>query len=142
MSTGAECNFTEVEPGQWTYWLQSWPYGDSPDGQTYGPFASYRAAQRHLSDNHANPGGSSVTAHPTSHRHEYEAGSHTERVTVGVDVTMRVESLGPEPDRKAVLDLLRSLPDDSPAWNIRPATEWGERVGEQCAACHKWKEPE
>jgi hypothetical protein len=60
MSTGADCQFIEREPGVWYYRLQRWPYGDSPDYGEYGPFPSERAADRHLSENHANPGGYTV----------------------------------------------------------------------------------
>ena len=57
MSTGAECGFKQADDGTWTYWLQDWPYGETPEGQTYGPFRTFRIAEQHLSDNHANPGG-------------------------------------------------------------------------------------
>lgn len=69
MSTGADCHFTEVEPGRWTYWLQDWPYGDWPQGQTFGPFDGFQQAHDHLRNNHANPGGYSTRKHP-DHRHE------------------------------------------------------------------------
>jgi hypothetical protein len=69
MSTGAECRFTEIEPGRWEYWLQEWPYGEWPEGQTYGPFDSYASASTHLSNYHANPGGHSTQIHK-DHRHE------------------------------------------------------------------------
>lgn len=70
MSTGADCRFRETEPGRWTYWLQSWPYGEWPEGTTYGPFPSFAAAVRHLGDNHANPGGWTVTPLREGHVHE------------------------------------------------------------------------
>ncbi len=57
MSTGAECRFYEKEPRQWFYKLQEWPYGEWPEYDTFGPFDTYTAAQKHLSSNHANPGG-------------------------------------------------------------------------------------
>lgn len=69
MSTGAGCLFTEVEPGKWTYWLQSWPYGDGSEGQTFGPFDSFAVAVASLQENHANPGGWAVVTHPTAHVH-------------------------------------------------------------------------
>lgn len=59
MSTGADCKFIEKVDG-WYYWLQNWPYGDWPEGQTYGPFLSFEIAHEHLRNNHANPGGYSV----------------------------------------------------------------------------------
>lgn len=60
MSTGAGCRFIERKPNQWYYELQRWPYGETPDYDEYGPFASEDAAHAHLHDNHANPGGYSV----------------------------------------------------------------------------------
>jgi hypothetical protein len=68
VSTGLECQFFEPKPGQWFYALQDWncPVGawDWRDYATaYGPFTSQEAAERHLSSNHANPGGWNVTEH-------------------------------------------------------------------------------
>jgi hypothetical protein len=73
VSTGAECRFTEVEPGRWSYWLQDWPYGDWPDGSTYGPFGSFAKAEKHLSENHANPGGYSLKCLTEEQGHVHEA---------------------------------------------------------------------
>lgn len=61
MSTGADCQIYEKIPGKWYYDLQCYPYGASEEYVTEGPFPSERAAERHLSDNHANPGGWVVT---------------------------------------------------------------------------------
>jgi hypothetical protein len=63
MSTGLECLIVEHTPGHWYYVLQDW---DCPVGAwdwmeyatAYGPFRSEDDANRHLSQNHANPGGS------------------------------------------------------------------------------------
>lgn len=71
MSTGYECEFVEVTPGEWFYVLQNW---DCPVGAwdwreyatAYGPFKTEDEAEKHLSDNHANPGGWSTQ--------EYEPG--------------------------------------------------------------------
>ena len=60
MSTGADCLIYEKEPNKWFYNLQRWPYGETPDYDTYGPFKSQEEAENHISDNHANPGGWSV----------------------------------------------------------------------------------
>ena len=57
MSTGAECYIIEKEPGKWYYKLQLWPYGEWDEYLTEGPFKSEDRAIKHLSDNHANPGG-------------------------------------------------------------------------------------
>jgi hypothetical protein len=57
MSTGADCRIVEKEPGKWYYELQRWPYGETPDYDTYGPFESEDEAIGHLDRNHANPGG-------------------------------------------------------------------------------------
>ena len=60
MSTGAECNFREREPGKWFYDIQQWPYGDWPEYTREGPFETLEAAEKHLQSNYANPGGYSV----------------------------------------------------------------------------------
>lgn len=57
MSTGAGCRFIQTEPDEWHYELQRYPYGDTPDYNKYGPFPTFKAADDHLSSNHANPGG-------------------------------------------------------------------------------------
>lgn len=65
MSTGLECAFYRTPDDQWYYALEDW---DAPrnafdwhDYATfYGPFQSEEAADTHLSDNHANPGGMSI----------------------------------------------------------------------------------
>jgi len=65
MSTGFNCYFTEVTPGEWFYALQDW---DCPVGAwdwrefatAYGPFKSMEEARDHLRQNHANPGGYST----------------------------------------------------------------------------------
>jgi hypothetical protein len=65
MSTGLECDFF-VYKGDWFYLLQDW---DCPVGAwdwreyctPYGPFGSEELTHQHLHDNHANPGGCSIT---------------------------------------------------------------------------------
>lgn len=64
MSTGADCQFYEAEPGHWFYKLQQWPYGEWPKYDTFGPFPTYRVAYRHLTRNHANPGAFGVSPLP------------------------------------------------------------------------------
>jgi len=66
MSTGLNCDFFEPEKDKWYYVLQDWscPVGafDWREHATcYGPFHSEDDAIRHLSDNHANPGGWGTT---------------------------------------------------------------------------------
>ncbi|MEN3238615.1 hypothetical protein PUR29_34815 [Methylobacterium ajmalii] len=66
MSTGLECLFREVAPGQWWYVLQDWscPRGawDWREYATaYGPFPNEEAADAHLRANHANPGGCNIS---------------------------------------------------------------------------------
>ncbi len=56
MSTGADCQFY-VKSNAWYYKLQRWPYGQSPDYDTFGPFEHFGQALDHLDENHANPGG-------------------------------------------------------------------------------------
>ena len=62
MSTGLNCEILEPTPGEWFYILEhynapknAWDWHDH--ATAYGPFPSQAAADRHLSDNHANPGG-------------------------------------------------------------------------------------
>jgi hypothetical protein len=65
MSTGLECSFVEVKPGEWWYLLESgfapknaWDWREFADA--YGPFKTEDEASEHLRKNHANPGGSSL----------------------------------------------------------------------------------
>jgi hypothetical protein len=68
MSTGAECEVIEVEPGEWYYVLEE---SDAPKNAfdwreyatAYGPFPTEDAAQDHLVDHHPNPGGWSISRH-------------------------------------------------------------------------------
>ncbi len=71
MSSGADCQFVEVKPGEWKYELQRWPYGALEEYDHYGPFPTFTTALTHLDDNHQNPGGFSVTMHP-DHVHNGE----------------------------------------------------------------------
>lgn len=57
MSTGADCRFVEKQPGQWYYELQCYPYGETDEYDTEGPFPTFDAADEHLHNHHANPGG-------------------------------------------------------------------------------------
>lgn len=62
MSTGLECEFIEAKRDQWYYLLEN---GSAPKNAwdwreyatAYGPFPSENAAEEHLDENHANPGG-------------------------------------------------------------------------------------
>lgn len=132
MSTGAECRFTEVAPGRWQYWLQYHPYGETDDGETSPVFSSYRAAYKHLQDNHANPGGSSASCLPEGeHVHEWHAGG---QVAVGFTVQIRVESLGPKADPIDVIRHIQSLPPEHPAFRTWPTYGWSDGVV-KCQAC-------
>ena len=64
MSTGADCRIYEKEIDKWFYDLQTWPYGENPVYDTYGPFKTAALAIEHLDRNHANPGGWSLRPHP------------------------------------------------------------------------------
>jgi hypothetical protein len=63
MSTNSECDFIEIAPGKWYYVLEDY---DAPKNSfdwrehasCFGPFRTEEAADAHLRDNHANPGGS------------------------------------------------------------------------------------
>jgi hypothetical protein len=63
MSTGADCRFEEREPGRWWYAIQQYPYGETEDYDTHGPFVGQEAAERHLDANYGNPGGWSETTY-------------------------------------------------------------------------------
>ena len=135
MSTGSDCAFIEVNPGQWSYNLQIWPYGDNDDYNTYGPFSSFTKAEDHLAQNHANPGGWSIKIHPTNHKHEFRTGQVG--FEVGVHVEIRVESLGPKPEREAVLALLQSGSITTSHLTMRPVYSY--REGLMCTSCNQPK---
>jgi len=68
MSTGQECMFVEEKPGRWHYILEdynapknSWDWMEY--ARAYGPFQTQDQADQHLSDHHANPGGSFIITH-------------------------------------------------------------------------------
>lgn len=138
MSTGAECNFTEVEPGRWKYRLQRWPYGDNDEFDEFGPFAGFRQAYDHLGRNHANPGGFSVDTHE-NHVHEWTKTSDQE--IDGFTVEINVTSLGGEATRDDVIRHIQSLPMDHPAFRVRPHYGWVENVT-RCDSCHAKPEKE
>ena len=138
MSSGADCQFIEKEPGRWTVKLQRWPYGDTDEYDTFGPFRSYSAAVAEL-NNHQNPGGWMTRIHPTAHVHEWE----TERgayVPAGVEVTVRIESLGINPTPAAILALFRR-PSTKGGLNkdhlrIKPVTRFDQSASiTSCVAC-------
>ena len=70
MSTGADCHFVEKELGKWYYKIQRWPYGEWPEYDEHGPFPTFAAADRHLGENYANPGGFSVSEFPGKAKRE------------------------------------------------------------------------
>ena len=68
MSTGLNCEFVELTPGQWYYLLQNWdspanPWDWREYATAYGPFVTQEKGSQHLSDHHANPGGYGITTH-------------------------------------------------------------------------------
>jgi len=140
VSTGADCQFKEVTPGRWSYALQEWPYGDSNEYTSYGPFASFAIARDHLDQNHANPGGWMTTIHPTGHVHEWttDRGAY---VPAGVVVTIRVESLGQDPTPEALLKLITkkgALTTDH--LSIRPETRYDMNAKvTSCESCNQQK---
>ena len=63
MSTNSNCVFTQVKTNEWFYILEhynapqnSWDWREH--ATAYGPFQTLELAEKHLDDNHANPGGS------------------------------------------------------------------------------------
>ena len=84
MSTGADCKFIEKTPGNWFYKLQAWPYGETEEYETFGPFGTFRQASDHLDKHHANPGGYSCSPlpgcpHDMLEKHEFSNGYHCNR---------------------------------------------------------------
>lgn len=74
MSTGLNCFFFR-DNGRWYYLLEdysspkmAWDWREY--ATCYGPFASEEAANKHLQDNHANPGGSSVIVYDAPYIYE------------------------------------------------------------------------
>lgn len=65
-STGQECHFYKANDGKWYMGLSDYPpedddereYWDGSIEHWYGPFSSFEAADKYLSKNFANPGGS------------------------------------------------------------------------------------
>ena len=64
MSTNSECLFIETSPSKWYYVLEgynapknAWDWREN--ASCTGPFSTEEAAEKHLGENHANPGGSS-----------------------------------------------------------------------------------
>jgi hypothetical protein len=62
MSTGCECQYIEVKPGEWFYILEdyhaprnAWDWREYADA--YGPFPTREKASEHLHANFGNPGG-------------------------------------------------------------------------------------
>lgn len=135
MSTGADCRFTEVEPGRWQYELQRWPYGDNPDYDTFGPFGSYAAARDHLNRNHANPGGSFTTIHPTGHVHEW--GEGYANVKRGVSLQLDLPTLAEDATVEQAIEALAS------GALFKRARTWANYEDVRttvCAACNKPKD--
>jgi len=69
VSTNSECLFFQWAPEQWYYLLEdthapqnAWDWREH--AQAYGPFESREVADRHLRDNHSNPGGCSIDDQP------------------------------------------------------------------------------
>ena len=65
MSTGLNCLFQEVSPLRWFYLLEhshapknAWDWREH--STAYGPFPTFEAADKHLDENHANPGGAEI----------------------------------------------------------------------------------
>lgn len=75
MSTNSNCAFIQIATDKWYYLLEDSGNPDDEDEQeeranawdwrenasAYGPFQTLDAAEKHLDENHANPGGDSVS---------------------------------------------------------------------------------
>lgn len=63
MSTNSECLFVQIKADEWFYVLEDYSapknaYNWMDHATAYGPFKTEDEANKHLRDNHANPGGS------------------------------------------------------------------------------------
>jgi hypothetical protein len=134
MSTGADCSFREVEPGRWKYRLQRYPYGETEDYDEYGPFDSFGRAHKHLDDNHANPGGASIDW-LTDGRHVHLFVEDEAHVPTGVEVTVRIDSLGPDATLEQAVAVVQALPPDHAAFRVHQT--YGFRKGVFCESCHE-----
>lgn len=137
MSTGAECNFWEVEPGRWKYRLQLYPYGETDEFDEYGPFSSFRSAREHLDRNHANPGGWSTRIHETDHKHEWSVGPGQKKT--GITIRIDVDSLGPDVELADAIRYIQTLAPDHAAWQSWPHYGWVDNIN-SCDACGAEKE--
>jgi hypothetical protein len=65
MSTGYDCKFVEVKPGQWYMCLANWRTRESTSDEStiVGPFATQQEAIRYLDEHESNPGGYLVLDH-------------------------------------------------------------------------------
>lgn len=61
MSTGLDCQIVEIQPNEWYYELEQ--YGNRDMYDVFGPFPTDTAAEQHIHDHQANPGGWCVTAY-------------------------------------------------------------------------------
>lgn len=137
MSSGGDCGFTENPDNTWTYRLQLYPYGDTEEYETFGPFRSFAVAHKDLYDNHQNPGGYSIATQPEGkHRHEWT--KDTTQVPVGFTVQVDVESLPLAATKAEVVALVQSLPVDHAAFQVR--THYGWREATFCQSCHAMQE--
>ena len=59
-SVSREAHIYKAKDGKWYYFIAWKEYGEFPDGDTYGPFNSEDAADKHMMKNHSNPGGFST----------------------------------------------------------------------------------
>ena len=66
MSTGADCAHHETsDTKEWYLAMQRWPYGESPDYEFVGPFATEDELEEYERANYANPGGSRTDGQQT-----------------------------------------------------------------------------
>ena len=57
MSVSRHCSFYKATNGKWYMELSDREYSGQEEATTYGPFASYEAADKYLRDGFSNPGG-------------------------------------------------------------------------------------
>lgn len=108
-STGADCYFYEESKGKWFYKLQQYPYGQTPDYDTFGPFGTFKQAYDHLSDNHANPGGFNINALPGC-PHDMVEDGWCNRCGASIKQAAGTVPLGGE--------ILRRKPSNTDGWEI------------------------
>lgn len=97
MSTGLNCEYFEAKQGSWYYVLEhynapknAWDWTENAD--VVGPFGSMDAADKHLHENNANPGGFGETAWRDGRTKEEQA--HWDKLVARATRPVRRDTFG------------------------------------------------